>query len=165
MRHLKLRLFDSNLGPGGTAGRGQQNIPIAVKKLDQQIRRQLRAVIGDCSGGSCPRGAKRGQAVLLVDQLPIKVRELPEARRLPLAVTVAQNQSAQISDRRRCGGVRLDHDPVARKRKKDWNGKAEGLHIVSDQPGTKVNLTLFPTTNAATVSCNVAISGTLMPPK
>ena len=32
-------------------------------------------------------------------------------------------------------------------------------------PGSKVNLTLFPTTSPATVSCNVAISGTLMPPK
>jgi hypothetical protein len=32
-------------------------------------------------------------------------------------------------------------------------------------PGSKVNLTLFPTTNTATVSCNVAISGELMPKK
>ena len=32
-------------------------------------------------------------------------------------------------------------------------------------PGSKINLTLFPTTSAATVSCNVAISGTLTPAK
>jgi hypothetical protein len=32
-------------------------------------------------------------------------------------------------------------------------------------PGTQVNLTVFPTTGSATVSCNVAISGTLTPIK
>ena len=46
-------------------------------------------------------------------------------------------------------------------------GQAVATHLtrICANPGTKVNLTLFPTTNAATVSCNVAISGTLMPPK
>jgi len=32
------------------------------------------------------------------------------------------------------------------------------------EPGTKVNLTLYPTSNAATVACNVSISGYLVTP-
>jgi len=46
-------------------------------------------------------------------------------------------------------------------------GQAVATHptrIYAD-PGSKVNLTLFPTTSSATVSCNVAISGTLTPAK
>ena len=46
-------------------------------------------------------------------------------------------------------------------------GQAIATHLtrIYADPGTKVNLTLFPTTASATVSCNVAISGTLMPAK
>ena len=44
-------------------------------------------------------------------------------------------------------------------------GFAVATHLtqIFADPGTEVNLTLFPTTNPATVSCNVAISGTLTP--
>ena len=35
---LGLRLFERNLGPGGGAWGSQKDIPILVKKLDQQIR-------------------------------------------------------------------------------------------------------------------------------
>ena len=46
-------------------------------------------------------------------------------------------------------------------------GQAVATHLtrIYANTGSKVNLTLFPTTSSATVSCNVAISGTLMPAK
>jgi hypothetical protein len=46
-------------------------------------------------------------------------------------------------------------------------GQAVATHLtrIYADPGTKVNLTLFPTTNPAIVSCNVAISGTVSPKK
>jgi len=44
-------------------------------------------------------------------------------------------------------------------------GFAVATHLtqIFADPGTQVNLTLFPTSSPATVSCNVAISGTLTP--
>ena len=46
-------------------------------------------------------------------------------------------------------------------------GQAVATHLtrIFAEPGSKVNLTLFPTTNSATVICNVAVSGTLTPKK
>ena len=45
-------------------------------------------------------------------------------------------------------------------------GLAVGTHLTSlyADPGTKVNLTVFPTSNAATVICNVAVSGYFIAP-
>ena len=46
-------------------------------------------------------------------------------------------------------------------------GNTSGLAVAAHptkiyaDPGTQVNLTVFPTTAAATISCNVSISGTL----
>jgi hypothetical protein len=42
-------------------------------------------------------------------------------------------------------------------------GVGQMMRLYAD-PGTKVNLTLYPTTNAATVACNAASSGYLVTP-
>src|SRR2546422_11653356 len=50
-RHLALRLFDADPGPGGGPWRGQHDIPDGVEELDQERRLEL------CSIGA--EGARR----------------------------------------------------------------------------------------------------------